>query len=394
MIQRLGMTTIIEPKKSVIGKIVEPVSHGADLSEGILEILGTIVRTSSVPKFMINRNHRVIAWNRALEEFTGIKDKDALGTAQHWKAYYNVKRPCLADLLVDESFGNLKIWFRDKCTRSVHADEAYEVTDLFPHMGNGGKWLHVTAVPIRDSSGTVIAAVESLEDVTEQKLPERALKLSNKKLHLMNSIAWHDIQNKITSIRGYVELSKDVIQDEKGITYVEAEEIILKQIHELLKYTMEYQKIGTLPPRWVNIRDAIHSVSSLMETGPLYMELDVDDLELFGDPTLEMLFSLLIKNTLKNKKTEPEIRLNFAEKKEGLQLTYEDNSAGIPYSRKKSLFTEDIVKADNFCMKFVHDILEFSGMSIKETGKPDRGARFEIMVPEGAYRFVKTQDKS
>jgi K+-sensing histidine kinase KdpD len=130
-----------------------------------------------------------------------------------------------------------------------------------------------------------------------------------------------------------------------------------------------------------------------METGPLHMDLHVDDLELFGDPTLEMLFSLLIKNTLKNKKTEPEIRLTFAEKKEGLQLTYEDNSAGIPYSRKKSLFTEDIVKADNFCMKFVHDILEFSGMSIKETGKPDRGARFEIMVPEVAYRFAETRDK-
>jgi hypothetical protein len=40
-------------------------------------------------------------------------------------------------------------------------------------------------------------------------------------------------------------------------------------------------------------------------------------------------------------------------------------------------------------MKFVHDILEFSGMNIKETGDPDKGVRFEIIVPHEAYRFTK-----
>jgi len=387
------MTTTTQPKKSVIGKIIEPVSEDANLSKDILAILVTIIRTSSVPKFMIDRNHRVVAWNRALEEFTGIKDVDILGTTEHWRAFYRVKRPCLADLLVDESIGDLKIWYRDKCARSVHTDEAYEITDIFPHKGYGGKWLHLTAVPIRDCNGVIIGAVESLEDVTEQKLLERALKLSNNKLHLMNSIAWHEIQNKITSIRGYVELSKDMIKDEKGITYVEAEEIILKQIHVLLQDTMDYQKIGTLPPRWVNVGSTIRSVSSLMEIGTLRMDPDVDTLELFCDPALEMMFSLLIKNSLKNGKTVPEIRLSFAEIPGGLRLTYEDNSDGIPHRRKNSLFTENIVNADNFCMKFAHDLLELSSMSIKETGEPARGVRFEIMVPHWAYRLTGTENK-
>jgi hypothetical protein len=41
-------------------------------------------------------------------------------------------------------------------------------------------------------------------------------------------------------------------------------------------------------------------------------------------------------------------------------------------------------------MKFVHDMLEFSSMSIKETGDPDKGVRFEILVPHGAFRFTGT----
>jgi signal transduction histidine kinase len=127
-----------------------------------------------------------------------------------------------------------------------------------------------------------------------------------------------------------------------------------------------------------------------METGTLRMNLDVDTLELFCDPALEMMFSHLIKETLKNRKTKPEIRISFAEIPEGVLLTYEDNGAGIPHSRKKNLFTETIIKADNFCLKFVHDILEFSGMDIKETGDPEKGSRFDIMVPHGAYRFTET----
>jgi two-component sensor histidine kinase len=383
------MTTTTELKKSVVGKIVEPISQDADLSKDILVNLGTIIKTSSTPQFLIDRNHYVISWNRVLEGLTGIKDEDVLGTTQHWRAFYGVKRPCLADLLVDELFGDLTVWYRDKCARSVCADEAYEATDFFPHMGNGGKWLHITAVPVKDNNGTVIGTVESLEDITEQKLLERALKLSNKKLHLMNSIAWHEIENKITGVRGYIELSKEMIKDEKGVKYFEVEEQILEQVHKLLQYTMDYQKIGALPPRWVDVKGAIRSILSLTDIGSLRMDLNVDALELFGDPTLEMMFSFFIKNTLKNVKTAPEIRISFLEIPEGLRLAYEDNSAGIPHSRKSSLFTEKIIKIDNFCMKFVHDVLEFSGMSIKETGDPDTGVRFEILVPHGAYRFTK-----
>ena len=255
-------------------------------------------------------------------------------------------------------------------------------------MGNGGKWLHVTAVPVRDSTGNVVGSVETIEDLTEQKLLERALKLSEQKLQLMNGIAWHEIENKITSVRGYVELSKKSVKNENDIMCFEAEETILKQIHELLRYTMDYQKIGMQPPRWVNVAGTIRSILSLMENGSLRMDLDVDALELFGDPTLEMMFSYLIKNTVKNGKTAPEIRISFTEIPEGLRLVYEDNSTGIPFTRKTSQFKGNIIKAESFCMKFVHDILEYSGMGIKETGDPGKGSRFEITVPHGVYRFT------
>ena len=238
----------------------------------------------------------------------------------------------------------------------------------------------------------VIGAVESFEDVSKRQTLERALALSDKKLNLMNSVAGHEIENKITGVRWYVELTRGLISDDERGKCFDAEENALKQIHELLKSMMDYQMIGAQPPRWINLPETIRSIVSLMEIKSLHIESNVDAVELFGDPTLATMFSYLIKNTISRVKTVPEIRVSFAEIPEGLRLAYEDNSAGIPPDSKECLFKESIVNSDNFCMKFVHDILEFSGMCIKETGAPGKGTRFEIFIPHGAYRFTGTQE--
>ena len=63
----------------------------------------------------------------------------------------------------------------------------------------------------------------------------------------------------------------------------------------------------------------------------------------------------------------------FEKVPEGLRLLFEDNSKGIPLNRKKSLFNEPIINANNFYLKFIHDILEFSGMSIRRNRSPRQG---------------------
>ncbi|MBM4272214.1 MAG: response regulator, partial [Deltaproteobacteria bacterium] len=52
---------------------------------------------------------------------------------------------------------------------------AYEATDFFPDLGNEGKWLRFTAAVIRGSSGEVVGAIETLEDVTDRKKAEEEL---------------------------------------------------------------------------------------------------------------------------------------------------------------------------------------------------------------------------
>ncbi|MBI5817629.1 MAG: PAS domain S-box protein, partial [Verrucomicrobia bacterium] len=140
--------------------------------------LKTIVHGSPIPQFVIDRDHRVIYWNKALEEISGIRAEEVTGTSRHWRAFYHAERPCLADLLVDGAVEAIPDWYVGKCNKSKYAADAYEATDYFPMLGEKGKWLYFSAATILDAKGNVIGAVETLEDVTERKRAEEALRES------------------------------------------------------------------------------------------------------------------------------------------------------------------------------------------------------------------------
>jgi PAS domain S-box-containing protein len=140
--------------------------------------LHSIVDGSPIPAFVIGNDHRVIHWNKALEEMSRIKSEEIVGTRQQWKAFYNEERPCMADLLVDEAVELVPQWYSGKYIKSPLIKGAYEATDFFPALGEEGKWLRFTAAAIRDSKRMLIGAVETLEDMTEYKRVEEELRES------------------------------------------------------------------------------------------------------------------------------------------------------------------------------------------------------------------------
>lgn len=133
------------------------------------------IGSSPIPAFVIGRDHRVIYWNKALVELSGIRAEEVTGTRQHWRAFYSAERPCMADLLVDELTETIDRWYAGKFIKSSLIDEAYEAIDFFPDLGERGRWLRFTAAAIRNAGGALIGAVETLEDITAAKQAEAEL---------------------------------------------------------------------------------------------------------------------------------------------------------------------------------------------------------------------------
>jgi PAS domain S-box-containing protein len=146
--------------------------------------LYSIIGGSPIPAFVIGKDHRILYWNKALVELSNIRAEEVVGTRQQWRAFYTKKRPCLADLLVDQQIEDVPVWYEGKYIKSNLLDDAYEATDFFPELGEMGKWLRFTAAIIRNAAGDLIGVIETLEDITERKKAEEALLKAHESLEL------------------------------------------------------------------------------------------------------------------------------------------------------------------------------------------------------------------
>ena len=143
-----------------------------------MHLLEASFEHSPIPTFVIDRDHKILYWNRALEKMSGILAREVIGSKDHWKAFYREYRPTMADLIVNDRQDDIPLWYRGKYQKSQLVEDAYEGTDFFPGLGRGGKWLRFTVSALRDPTGTILGAVETLEDVTDRKLAEDALRKS------------------------------------------------------------------------------------------------------------------------------------------------------------------------------------------------------------------------
>jgi PAS domain S-box-containing protein len=121
------------------------------------QTLSQIIQGSTTPTFVINRNHIVTHWNKALEKLTGYTADEMVGTNHHWKPFRKKARPIMADVILDQlETGEISQYYGTKWRPSKLVEGAYEAEEFFEHLGENGRWLIFTAAPIKASDGTLV----------------------------------------------------------------------------------------------------------------------------------------------------------------------------------------------------------------------------------------------
>ncbi|HDG97502.1 MAG TPA: PAS domain S-box protein [Desulfobacterales bacterium] len=128
-----------------------------------------IIYGSPIPMFVLNKDHKIMYWNKACEKLTGFSSKETLGTDNHWKPFYPNKRPLLADLIIDGDIDRIYELYKDMNLRkSTMVEGAFEAEYFFPHLGPNGTHLYFNAAPIKDDQGQVQGAIVTYQDFTER----------------------------------------------------------------------------------------------------------------------------------------------------------------------------------------------------------------------------------
>jgi PAS domain S-box-containing protein len=167
--------------------------------------MAQIVNGSTMPTFVIDKDHIVLHWNKACEKLTGYSADKIVGTNKHWLPFRPEKRLLMADIILDQVMeGEIDKLYGKQWRKSALIEGAYEAEEFFPRIGENGRWLFFTAAPIKSPDGEMIGAIETLWDKTEERQAEEARERYMRELATLCSIytalnASRDITDRVNT---------------------------------------------------------------------------------------------------------------------------------------------------------------------------------------------------
>ncbi|MEI7434234.1 MAG: PAS domain-containing sensor histidine kinase [Methanomicrobiales archaeon] len=291
--------------------------------------------------------------------------------------------------VIGKSTRDLSFWARDEDRNAiinrVSGETAEGVEIQFRQKSGELKTGLLSAETIMIHEEACILA--SISDITERKASEAAIRQANKKLNLLSSITRHDINNQLTVLMGFLSILETKQTDPGNKDYFEKAETAAEQISTMISFTKQYEEIGINAPAWHNCHVLIDNAAKEVPLGNVRVENNIPaGTEIFADPLIVKVCYNLIDNALRHGGEITTIRFSVEACHSGHILICSDDGAGVSLKEKEKIFERGFGKNTGMGLFLAREILSITGITIRETGEPGKGARFEITVPKEMYR--------
>ena len=380
VLRRMGLLT--DHVRSLYGSpetVPAPVLNGndelAELEKTIItsrkdlqireEQLRVFVNAMPGPAALFSRQGKILLVNPAFAEFFGRRTEDMTG------AEY---QSCIPPEDIERYNRFVQEAIRRKDTIHFESEK-------------GGKTFLVSYYPVLGNDGEVAQLGLLAFDISERKRLENALQKLTKKIALLNTVIFSDIQNKVFVQTGYLELLKSHVTDARQKGFLEKEEAVVREIQESLQFARQYNEMGMSPPRWQNVMEVMLFAISHLDLGTIRRDFRMEGLVVYADSLLERVFITLIENTIAHGKGATVVRAGYTITGDEAVIFLEDDGPGIPADRKEIIFEKGMGSGGSGSLFLSREILSVTGMTITENGVPGKGARYEIRIPKGSYRF-------
>ncbi|VVB64651.1 Methanogenesis regulatory histidine kinase FilI [uncultured archaeon] len=356
------------------GKIVGGIGIGDDIteikrsSEALKDSerrLTDIIDFLPDATFVIDRDGKVISWNRAIEAMTGVEARDILGKGDYEYAvpFYGIRKPILIDLVLKSDEEIERDYFNIERIGGILVGEAY-----MPNLEGGEAYLLGTAAALYDYRGNIVGAIESIRNITERRRAEEALRKAHDELERrvkertaelesrnaeMERFVYtvsHELRSPLISVGGVLGFLKKDLEtgdvDEAGNDFRLIGSAVAR-MDKLLGETLELSRIGRVANPTENVPfgeivdealaqtvERIHSNNVEISVGEDWPVVHADRMRL-----VEVLVNL-IENSVKYMGNQPQPRIEIGHKLEGSRPVFfvRDNGIGIDPSQYDKVF--------------------------------------------------------
>jgi PAS domain S-box-containing protein len=238
-----------------------------------------------------------------------------------------------------------------------------------------------------DGEGRTIRIHGVNQDITGRRQAEEALRQANRKLNLLSGITRHDINNQLLTLNGFAGLLRKKITDPGLEDYLSRITRSSSQISAMIRFTREYEQVGVHLPVWQDLQMLVNDAGKNATLGSIALNNDLPaGTEVYADPLITRVFFNLIDNAVRHGGKITTIRFALESRNGDRVIVCEDDGDGVASAIKERIFDRGFGKNTGFGLTITREILDITGIAIHETGDPAKGARFEIVVPQGTWR--------
>jgi PAS domain S-box-containing protein len=314
------------------------------------------------PTLVIDVEGRVMAWNLAMEEMTGIRAEEMLGKGDYEYAvpFYGERRPILIDLVLlpQEEFKKKYVHIERK--GSVLFGETYT-----PALRGSGRYMYATASALHDSQGDMVGAIESIRDITERKDAEvelqkakAAAEAATQAKSAFLATMSHEIRTPLNAIIGMSGLLFNTSLNAEQREFAEIIRVSGDALLTIINDILDFSKIeaGKMDLEYTafDLRECLESAIDLVAGRAAEKKLDLAvemkptvPLAIVGDVTrLRQVLINLLNNAVKfTEQGEVVLTVDVqgeqkesAQKAGTLHFAVRDTGIGIPENRLNVLF--------------------------------------------------------
>jgi PAS domain S-box-containing protein len=404
LLQTLANAMIVAiDKANLFEEIKSQERHALEMQRRLADIINFLPDATLV----IDSEGRVIAWNQAIEELTGIPAAEILDKGEYEYAlpFYGERRPILIDLVLlpREEFEQEKYAHIER-RGEILTGEAYT-----PALKSGPRYLFAVAAPLHDVSGNIVGAIESIRDITERKQAEEELNKAKAEAEQANQAKSaflanmsHELRTPLNAIIGFTRIVRRKGEEVLPVKQLENLDKVLSSAENLLDLINTILDIAKIEAGRMDVLPANFRVAPLIElcsnTAQPLLKHGVL-LEKESDDSLAIIYSdqdkirQIILNLLSNAaKFTPagKITISARQDNENLHIAVSDTGIGISAEALPNIFKEFEQADTTITRKYggtglgltiSRNLARMLGGDLTVESEPGKGSMFTLVIP-------------